>query len=82
MTEKQAADRLIKEIDDFLISKGCPGYYDLPDAVMIYDWVYDEMTVEEVRETVPHLCWEILDYEGTLPRKMVNAICYGDGKIA
>tara|TARA_R100001082_G_scaffold81739_1_gene48669 strand:- start:72 stop:338 length:267 start_codon:yes stop_codon:yes gene_type:complete len=65
------------KVGQFIMSRTGINFMELPDNVVISDWIHDEMTENEIDEIVPDIAWEILDLSG-MDRDAVDRICYPD----
>ena len=75
MTEEEAYDAVKKEANVILGTIGV-SWDDLADTNSIWDWISEDMTVKNIKDTAKDCCWDRL-YDGGMDRDLATELIYG-----
>jgi len=75
MTEQQAYDKVKTEANKILGGIGI-SWDDLADTNSIWDWVCEDMSEKNIKDTAKDVCWDRLENDG-MDRDLATEIIYG-----
>ena len=79
MTEQEAYDAVKKEANVILGTIGV-SWDDLADTNSIWDWISEDMTVKNIKDTAKDCCWDRL-YDDGMDRDLATEVIYGKDEV-
>jgi len=79
MTEQEAYDAVKKEANVILGTIGV-SWDDLADTNSIWDWISEDMTVKNIKDTAKDCCWDRL-YDDGMYRDLATEVIYGKDEV-
>jgi len=79
MTEQEAYDAVKKEANVILGTIGV-SWDDLADTNSIWDWISEDMTVKNIKDTAKDCCWDRL-YDDGMDRDLATEVIYGKKEV-